>query len=158
MGACGWDPFLLFFLFSLRGLHEVIIQGLQKGFFLFLILTPLCSARQGPGAGGRVTEGAGGDSTSRIPSPKSPAFHPLPQKPGDGLGGSCPTHPTAVPDGLVVTGGGQHTYSTPRNLSAPQGKSMPEPCRMRPWELQACRKMGPRGQDYGVEGMGRQPR
>ena len=60
------------------------------------------------------------------------------------------TYPTTVPEGLVVAGGGQHTYSTPRNRSAPQGKSMPEPCRMRPWELQACGKSGHRYQVWGV--------
>lgn len=69
---------------------------------------------------------------------------------GEGIGRASVTHPTAIPDGLGVAGGGQHTYSTPRKRSEPQGRSMPEPCRMSPWELQACRNRRPKGPGWRV--------
>ena len=125
--------FFLFF-FSLRGLYEVIVYWLRERFHLLFILTSLCSAPQGPGPGRGVTEGAE-DSASKIsreaPRLPCPASRALGVR-GVGTERVSVTHPAAIPDGLGVAGGGQHTYSTPRNRSEPQGKSMPEPCRMRP--------------------------
>lgn len=88
MGAWGWDPFLLLFLFSLWRLHEVIVYWLWEGFLLFLILSPLYSAPRGPGPGGGVTEGAGEDSGNKNPGPGSQASIPCLRNLGMGMEGS----------------------------------------------------------------------